>query len=77
LYELCKELSRENSRFSDLMTVAKQLDRFYIPTRYPNGLPGGSPFQLFDQQDLKRALEALEHVMMVCRGFLAEKGIAY
>lgn len=77
LFELSNELSQKDSRFSPLMDAAKQLDRFYIPTRYPNGIPGGSPFQVFDRQDLKAAVEALEQVMVVCRGFLAEKGIPY
>ncbi|MCD6169129.1 MAG: HEPN domain-containing protein [Candidatus Latescibacteria bacterium] len=27
---------------------AKRLDRYYIPTRYPNGLPGCVPSQYFD-----------------------------
>lgn len=27
---------------------AKKLDRYYIPTRYPNGLPGGVPSRFFD-----------------------------
>ncbi|MEM4729639.1 MAG: HEPN domain-containing protein [Thermoplasmata archaeon] len=27
---------------------AKRLDRYYIPTRYPNGLPGGIPSRHFD-----------------------------
>jgi HEPN domain-containing protein len=77
LFELSNELSQKDSRFSPLMDAAKQLDRFYIPTRYPNGIPGGSPFQVFDRQDLKAAVEALEQVMVVCRRFLAEKSISY
>jgi HEPN domain-containing protein len=44
IYELAAELSEKDSRFAELMEAAKQLDRHYIPTRYPNGLPGGSPF---------------------------------
>lgn len=35
---------------------AKKLDRYYIPTRYPNGLPGGIPSRFFDDPD--EALEA-------------------
>ncbi|MCX8095751.1 MAG: HEPN domain-containing protein [Caldisericia bacterium] len=35
---------------------AKKLDRYYIPTRYPNGLPGGIPSRFFD--DPEEALEA-------------------
>jgi HEPN domain-containing protein len=27
---------------------AKKLDQYYIPTRYPNGLPGGVPSRFFD-----------------------------
>ena len=77
LFELSNELSQKDSRFSPLMDAAKQLDRFFIPTRYPNGIPGGSPFQVFDRQDLEKALDALEQVMVVCRGLLAKKGISY
>lgn len=77
LFELSNELGQKDSRFSPLMDAAKQLDRFYIPTRYPNGIPGGSPFQVFNRQDLEKALDALEQVMVVCRGLLAKKGISY
>ncbi len=37
---------------------AKKLDRYYILTRYPNGLPGGVPSRYFD--DPKEAEEAME-----------------
>jgi HEPN domain-containing protein len=36
---------------------AKKLDRYYIPTRYPNSLPGGVPSRHFD--DPKEAKEAM------------------
>ncbi|MDI6861118.1 MAG: HEPN domain-containing protein [Caldisericia bacterium] len=35
---------------------SKKLDKYYIPTRYPNGLPGGIPSRFFD--DPEEALEA-------------------
>ena len=37
---------------------AKKLDKYYVPTRYPNGLPGGVPSRYFD--DPKEAEEAME-----------------
>lgn len=37
---------------------AKKLDQYYIPTRYPNGLPGGVPSRYFD--DPKEAEEAMK-----------------
>lgn len=44
---------------SDFKEVAqaKKLDKYYIPTRYPNGLPGGVPSRYFD--DPKEAEEAM------------------
>ncbi len=33
--------------FKNLMSV-KKLDQYYIPTRYPNGLPGGIPSRFYD-----------------------------
>jgi HEPN domain-containing protein len=30
---------------------AKKLDQYYIPTRYPNSLPGGVPSRSFDDPD--------------------------
>lgn len=37
---------------------AKKLDKYYILTRYPNGLPGGVPSRYFD--DPEEAREAME-----------------
>lgn len=42
--------------FKEVMK-AKKLDKYYIPTRYPNGLPGGVPSRFFD--DPKEAEEAM------------------
>ncbi|MGA2468934.1 MAG: HEPN domain-containing protein [Thermodesulfobacteriota bacterium] len=50
---------------------AKKLDKYYIPTRYPNGLPGGVPSRYFD--DPKEAKEAMELAKRVIE--LAEKKI--
>lgn len=30
---------------------AKRLDQYYIPTRYPNGLPGGVPSRFYDDPE--------------------------
>ena len=50
---------------SDFKKVAqaKKLDKYYIPTRYPNGLPGGIPSRYFD--DPKEAEEAMQHAKKV------------
>lgn len=37
---------------------AATLDKFYIPTRYPNGLPDLTPGQVYRSSDASRAIEA-------------------
>jgi HEPN domain-containing protein len=53
----------------------KRLDRFYIPTRYPNGLPGGLPFQTYSAKDLQEAIDDLTVIFEVCSVFLTRRGI--
>lgn len=53
--ELCDEARKYNRGVSVLMRDAASLDKFYIPTRYPNGLPGGIPSDVFQEKDAKDA----------------------
>lgn len=55
--ELAKMAVEIDSDFKEVAS-AKKLDRYYIPTRYPNGLPGGVPSRYFD--DPKEAEEAMQ-----------------
>jgi HEPN domain-containing protein len=32
------------------------LDRYYIPTRYPNGFPAGAPMDYYDQPTAEEAV---------------------
>lgn len=75
LFEMVLELTKKNSLFEEIKNEAKRLDRFYIPTRYPNGLPGGSPFQVYSAEDLMEAREDLVKVFNVSRKFLEKKGV--
>lgn len=51
---------------------ASVLDKYYIPTRYPNGLPGGVPYEAFDEVDAKRAIELAKKLIEVVKMKLKE-----
>jgi HEPN domain-containing protein len=70
LYELAQDLVRLDSKAESIVDQAKLLDRFYIPTRYPNGLPGGVPFQTFGENDLQDAISSVEKIFAFCKHFL-------
>lgn len=48
--ELTKKVIEYDMEFEGV-SEASVLDKFYIPTRYPNGLPGGIPYEAFDKVD--------------------------
>jgi HEPN domain-containing protein len=75
LLEMTRELAGTDVAFAGLSKAAARLDRFYIPARYPNGLPGGSPFEAYSAEDLERAAEDLSSILVACERFLRDKGV--
>jgi HEPN domain-containing protein len=50
-----------------LREVAQQLDQYYIPTRYPNGLPGGVPAEVFTKRQADEAATGARDILTVAR----------
>ena len=42
---------------AQLLDAARELDLFYLPTRYPNGLDAGTPGEAFATAQSRRAIE--------------------
>jgi HEPN domain-containing protein len=59
---LISELPQEITVPSLLIEQAKVLDNFYIPTRYPDSHPEGSPFQHFG---ILQSQEAVRHASAI------------
>lgn len=49
------------------------LDKYYIPTRYPNGLPDLTPGQAYRRADATRGLDAARALLEACKRWLAER----
>lgn len=47
----------------ELRRDAGILDQYYVPARYPNGLPGGVPFETFDDPQAAAAVDAAERFL--------------
>lgn len=54
--ELCHDAAAHDTAFAEIRAEAAALDQYYIPTRYPNGLPGGIPAEAYTEADAERAL---------------------
>ena len=55
----------------DLPACARFLDKLYIPTRYPNGLPTGAPADYYTHAESERAIADAEAIVVVCQGIVS------
>ena len=61
--ELLSLAQSVNTEFA-ILKNARRLDDYYIPTRYPNGLPGDVPYLHYDDlEQVEKALELCESVL--------------
>jgi HEPN domain-containing protein len=56
---------------TELLDRARALDKLYIPTRYPNGIPSGAPADYYTRPEAERALADAEVVIALCRGIVS------
>ena len=50
-------------RLEDLADSAKLLDKLYIPTRYPNGLPDATPGEVYTRSEAETASETAKTII--------------
>ena len=63
LIALVKEVSNFTQIPKKIETACRILNRYYIPTRYPNAFPSGAPIHMFNEDDAREALRHAEGVM--------------
>ncbi len=61
--DLARQAAEYDACFEKLIGTGGGLDRHYIPTRYPNGLPGGIPANAFDFDDANKALRQAQQII--------------
>ena len=75
--ELARQCEAHDPKFADLAEDAALLDQFYIPTRYPNGLPSPSvPSETYSETQARVAQEAAERVLRAAETFLRASGFS-
>jgi len=71
VFEFMKLLSKKVVVNEELLDCARNLDRYYIPTRYPNSFESGSPFQYFTKEDAESAIICSKRITEFCKSLLA------
>ena len=70
--ELVLDCSKYQTDFSNLISQAKVLDTYYIPTRYPNGLVGNEiPAQYYSKEDASQCINYAELILRTVTKFMS------
>lgn len=64
--DLLRELSKKHDIPEELSDQALELDKAYIPTRYPNAHPSGSPRSRYIKEEARRLIEYAERIVKYC-----------
>jgi HEPN domain-containing protein len=56
ILKMLKNLPKEIRPDKKLFKKGADLDKFYIPTRYPNGFDWGAPMDYFQKEDAEKAI---------------------
>jgi HEPN domain-containing protein len=73
LVKLSKEFTGQDDilhSLSGLSSEFRELDRYYIPTRYPDGLPGTIPSEAYGGSDADSAINAATKILALARNIL-------
>lgn len=60
---LITSLELRDARLDECLDAARELDLFYVPARYPNGLEAGTPGEAFSAAQTDRALALAEKIL--------------
>jgi HEPN domain-containing protein len=70
--DLLRELSKREHVPEELINGAIELDRAYIPARYPNVHPSGSPKTRYSKTDGEKATKHAKKIIEFCKGILSK-----
>jgi len=56
----------------EVLDLAKELDKAYIPTRYPNVHPKGAPFEIYTRAEAERLISYAKKIVGLCESLLSK-----
>ena len=71
LTAMLEALERKVNVPESVERLAKLLDKYYIPTRYPNGFASGKPADYFTLDEAQEAVDAAGEILRFCKSNLS------
>ena len=70
--DLLFELATKHPVSESLRELGLELDKAYIPTRYPDSHPSGSPSSRYTRAEAERLVDYANTIIQFCEGLLSE-----
>lgn len=70
--DLLTELAKRHDVTEDFINAALELDKAYIPARYPNAHPSGSPRRRYIKEEANRLVGHADKIVRFCSGLLSK-----
>ena len=64
---MLSKLPDDHKPAQELINKAKEIDKHYIPMRYPNFHPEGAPLDYYTKDEAERAVKYAEEIVKFCR----------
>ncbi|MEM1570382.1 MAG: HEPN domain-containing protein [Candidatus Bathyarchaeia archaeon] len=72
VFDLLSILSSRFEVSSELLDYALELDKAYIPARYPNAHPSSSPRRRYTRREAERLIDYAEKIFKFCESILSK-----
>ena len=70
--ELYKQVKKQIPEFKNHERASINLDKHYIPPRYPDAFPSGSPYEYYTIEDADQCISYAELILTEVRNFMSE-----
>ncbi|MBO3841580.1 MAG: HEPN domain-containing protein [Candidatus Brockarchaeota archaeon] len=72
VYDLLIHLKEKEPVSTMLLEYSLELDKAYIPTRYPNAHPSSSPRRRYTRGEAERLIKYAEEILEFCKSILSK-----
>ena len=70
VYSMVRKMPSDLTISERVCDMARELDKAYVPTRYPNAHPDGAPFEFYTRQDAERLISFAREIIEFCKSNL-------
>lgn len=74
LLQLLDYLQQDTAVPNEIYKCARQLDKVYIPSRYPDAYDAGAPMDFYDREDASQSIACVQKIFIFVKALASHEG---